>query len=160
MVFLTDTEGKGLLPGPEALLYSPAMGPGIPQVSILRMAAFVIDILCLAILLVVPAAIISYLTVWIVGETRWISLVWYVAILIVVAGALLRDGYRGGRSPGKKMLGLRLTTKSGKPCGIFRSIGRNVPLIIPLWNLAEVILVLRGGDRSGDRIAGTSVLEE
>jgi hypothetical protein len=37
---------------------------------------------------------------------------------------------------------------------------RNLPLIIPVWNLLEAALVLAGRARTGDRIAHTIVTEE
>jgi hypothetical protein len=33
-------------------------------------------------------------------------------------------------------------------------------VVIPLWNLVELALILAGRNRTGDRIAGTSVAEE
>ena len=72
---------------------------------------------------------------------------------------LIRDGYKG-RSIGKHLLGLRLVTKSGTECGYVRSIVRNIPLIVPVWNFVEVLLVVAGKPRTGDRIARTLVTEE
>jgi uncharacterized RDD family membrane protein YckC len=72
---------------------------------------------------------------------------------------LLRDGFRR-RSIGKQLLGLRLLTPKGEGCGYFRSFVRNVPLVIPGWNLVEVLLVIFGKARTGDRIAKTTVTEE
>jgi uncharacterized RDD family membrane protein YckC len=132
----------------------------VPQVSILRMAAWILDLLCIALGLILPTSLISYAVAWSVGATKWVTLVWYGALLIVIVGALLRDSYRGGRSPGKRILGLRLVTASGRPCNALRSIVRNIPLLVPGWNFIELVLVLRGGDRTGDRMAGTSVSEE
>jgi uncharacterized RDD family membrane protein YckC len=76
-----------------------------------------------------------------------------------MAGMLLRDGYHG-RSPGKRLLGLRLLTPRGEGCGYPRSLARNLPLILPLWNLIEVVLVVAGKPRTGDRLAQTTVTEE
>ena len=58
------------------------------------------------------------------------------------------------------MLGLRLLTPQGEGCGYGRSIVRNLPLIIPPWNLLEAALVVAGRARTGDRIARTIVTEE
>jgi hypothetical protein len=44
--------------------------------------------------------------------------------------------------------------------GYIRSFVRNLPLVIPGWNLVEVLLVLLGKPRTGDRIAKTTVTEE
>jgi uncharacterized RDD family membrane protein YckC len=129
------------------------------QTTLLRVAAFLVDALSLSIILVLPASIVSYTLAWVGGSVKAISIVWFVALGILVFGMLLRDGYRG-RSIGKQMLGLRLLTPAGSGCGYFRSVARNVPLVIPGWNLIELILVVAGRARTGDRLARTSVTEE
>jgi uncharacterized RDD family membrane protein YckC len=129
------------------------------QTTLLRIAAFLVDALSMAILLILPASMISYAMAWIGGSVKAIQIVWLCALAILVAGILLRDGYHG-RSVGKHVLGLRLYTRSGQPCGYGRSLLRNLPLIVPLWNLVEVGFVLAGRPRSGDRIARTGVTEE
>ena len=96
---------------------------------------------------------------WIGGSVKAIQIVWFVALATLMLAILLRDGFRG-RSIGKHLLGLRLITPRGDHCGFGRSIVRNLPVIIPLWNLIETFLVLRGKPRTGDRIANTTVTEE
>ena len=127
---------------------------------LLRAAAFLVDTLSMALILMLPTTLGSYIVGWIGGSIGSIALVWYSALLIFMTGILIRDGF--GRSPGKRMLGLRLDTRSGHRCTIFRSIVRNLPLLIPVWNFLELYLVLFGTDsiRTGDRIAGTLVREE
>lgn len=117
------------------------------------------DALSISILLIVPASAASYAMAWIGGSIRAIQIVWWIALGILVTAILVRDGYKG-RSIGKQMLGLRLMTPKGGPCGYFRSIVRNLPLVIPGWNVIEVALVLSGRARSGDKIARTTVTEE
>lgn len=135
------------------------MRTDVPHFSLLRLAAFLVDALTLSIALVLPASIFSYAAVWIAHATKWVNIVWYCALLVLVAGILLRDG-RHGRSLGKRILGLQLETGDGKPCSYLRSLVRNLPLIIPGWNLVEIFLVFRGRARTGDRIARTRVIEE
>ena len=129
------------------------------QTTLLRIAAFLVDALSIAIVLVLPASGISYAMAWIGGSVKGIQLVWFAAVAIIILSILLRDGFRG-RSIGKQLLGLRMITPRGERCGYFRSIVRNVPLIVPLWNVVEVILVLAGKPRTGDRIAHTTIAEE
>jgi len=129
------------------------------QTTLLRVAAFLVDTLTLSLALVLPASIASYATAWIGGSVKAIQIVWYVALGILMIGLLIRDGIFG-RSPGKRLLGLRLVTPRGEGCGYIRSCVRNLPLIIPLWNFVEVIFVLLGKPRSGDRLARTTVTEE
>jgi uncharacterized RDD family membrane protein YckC len=76
-----------------------------------------------------------------------------------MVGMLFRDGWRG-RSLGKQILGLRLITPNDKPCGYLRSVARNIELIVPGLNLVEVVLVVAGKRRIGDKIAKTTVTEE
>ena len=126
------------------------------QTTLLRVAAFLVDALCISVLLILPASVISYSLAWVGGAIKAIQIVWFVAIGIVAAGMLLRDGYKG-RSLGKQMLGLRVVTPSGDGCGWWRSIARNLALVLfPI----EVVLVLRGRARLGDRIARTTVTQE
>jgi uncharacterized RDD family membrane protein YckC len=129
------------------------------QTTLLRIAAFLVDAVTMAIVLILPASIISYALAWIGGSVKGIQIVWWVALATLILSILIRDGIRG-RSVGKQLLGLRLNTRSGGTCGYFRSIIRNIPLIVPLWNLIEIAFVLAGKARTGDRIAGTTVIEE
>lgn len=128
------------------------------QTKLLRIAAFLVDALSISIVLVLPASAMSYAMTW-ASTPRAIQLVWWCALGILVLAMLFRDGFRG-RSIGKQLLGLRLVTPRGEGCGYIRSFIRNVPLIVPAWNLLEVVLVLAGRPRTGDRIARTSVTEE
>ncbi len=133
--------------------------PQASQTTLLRVAAFLVDALSMSIVLVLPASLASYATAWIGGSVKAIQIVWYVALGILMIGMLIRDGYHG-RSPGKRLLGLRVTTPRGEGCSYGRSIVRNIPLVIPVWNFVEVVMVLSGKPRSGDRIAKTTVKEE
>lgn len=128
------------------------------QTKLLRIAAFLVDALSISILLVLPASLVSYAMTW-TGTPKGIHLVWWAALAILMLAMLFRDGYRG-RSIGKQLLGLRLLTPGGEGCGWIRSFIRNVPLVIPGWNLLELLLVVLGRSRTGDRIARTTVAEE
>jgi uncharacterized RDD family membrane protein YckC len=129
------------------------------QTTLLRIAAFLTDALSISIILILPASIASYAMAWIGGSVKAIQIVWYVAVAILMTAMLLRDGYRG-RSPGKRLLGLRIITPHSEHCGYGRSILRNIPIVIPGWNLIEAVMVFSGKRRTGDRIAGTTVAEE
>jgi uncharacterized RDD family membrane protein YckC len=129
-----------------------------PQTKLLRIAAFLVDALSIAIVLILPASTVSYAMTW-TTTPKGIQLVWWVALGILMLAMLFRDGFRR-RSIGKQLLGLRLLTPRGEGCGYLRSFVRNVPLMIPGWNLIEVLLVLAGKPRTGDRLARTTVTEE
>ena len=129
------------------------------QTTLLHIAAFLVDALSISLVLVLPAALLSYTLAWIGGEIKAIQIVWFVALGIVMLGMLFRDGWRG-RSLGKQILGLRLVTPNERPCGYLRSLVRNVGLVVPGWNVIEVVLVIAGKRRIGDKIAKTTVTEE
>lgn len=129
------------------------------QTTLLRVAAFLVDALIIAVVLILPASGVSYAMAWIGGSVKAIQIVWFGALGILMLAMLLRDGF-GGRSIGKHLLGLRLITPRGDRCGFGRSIVRNLPVVLPPWNILETILVLRGKPRTGDRIAKTIVTEE
>lgn len=129
------------------------------QTTLLRIAAFLVDALTISILLILPSSIVSYTLAWIGGSVKAISIVWFVALGILTIALLLRDGFRG-RSLGKQILGLRLVTPAGEDCGYGRSVVRNFPIVVPVWNLVELVLVVSGRPRTGDRIARTLVTEE
>jgi uncharacterized RDD family membrane protein YckC len=129
------------------------------QTTLLRIAAFLVDALSISLLLVLPAALTSYTLAWIGGDIKAIQNVWYGALAIVITAMLFRDGWRG-RSLGKQILGLRVITRNGQPCGYLRSLIRNISIVIPIVNLVEVVLVVAGKSRIGDRIAKTHVTEE
>ena len=128
------------------------------QTKLLRIAAFLVDALTISIILILPASAVSYGMTW-TTSPKGIQLVWWAALAVLMIALLFRDGFRG-RSIGKQLLGLRLVTPRGDGCGYFRSLVRNVPLVIPGWNLLELLLVLAGKARTGDRIARTNVTEE
>ena len=132
----------------------------VPQTTLLRFAAFLVDTLSIALVLILPSSIISYVVAWLGGTTRAINLVWFLTLAILISGILIRDGVRGGRSPGKTLLGLVVATPGGARCGIGRSVARNLPLVVPGWNVVEIALLLAGRRRTGDRIARTNVTEE
>lgn len=129
-----------------------------PQTKLLRIAAFLVDALSIAIVLILPASIISYAMTW-TTSPKGIQLVWWAALGVLILAMLFRDGFRR-RSIGKQLLGLRVLTPRGEGCGYGRSLIRNLPLIVPLWNVLEVLLVLAGRSRTGDRLARTTVTEE
>jgi uncharacterized RDD family membrane protein YckC len=128
------------------------------QTKLLRIAAFLVDALTISIILILPASAVSYAMTW-TTSPKGIQLVWWAALAVLMICMLLRDGFRR-RSVGKQLLGLRLLTPRGEGCGYGRSIVRNFPLIVPGWNVLEVLLVLLGKARTGDRLAKTTVTEE
>lgn len=131
------------------------------QVAILRVLAFAIDALGMLFLLILPATIISYGIVFTFDSPSAVARVWRVGLVLFLCGILVRDAWRG-RSPGKRLLGLVVLTANGPGCGPVRSIVRNLPLLVPGWNLVEVALLFFGRQsrRTGDLLARTRVEQE
>jgi len=72
---------------------------------------------------------------------------------------LLRDA--DGGSLGKRLFGLRLVRRGGAAAGPLQSLLRNLTLLVPGWNLIELVSLIRrrDGRRPGDRLAGTALVE-
>ena len=136
--------------------------PGIPPVERLwlRAAAYGVDVLILAgvPLLVSTLAIVGIL---LVVDDPPASLGSGFLAAQAVFGILFLVRDIGGQSPGKRLFGLRLVREGGRPVGLFASIVRNLPMLIPGWNLLELLAVIRRADgrRGGDRLAGTTLVE-
>jgi hypothetical protein len=83
--------------------------------------------------------------------------VWAVLAAGATVAFLLRDA-RGGRA--RKWLALEARNPDGRPPGALGSIRRNLPLLIPLWNLYDAWPLLKDGSASRrcDRRAGTRIL--
>lgn len=132
-----------------------------PPATLLRIAAFLTDVLLFALALILPGTVVSWILVLTSTASRPINLVWWTCVAILLSAILFRDGWRG-RSPGKLLFGLQITTPSGRRCGWLRSAVRNVPLLVPLWNVVELWMVVATATarRTGDRLAKTTVVEE
>lgn len=127
---------------------------------LLRIAAFLVDALAAAIVLIPPASLASYGILWARQSMRPVSWIWWSALLLFLLFILFRDAR--GRSMGKRLMALEIRTASGSRAWWLRSAVRNAPLVIPGWNLIELVMLLftANGRRSGDRIARTTVGEE
>ncbi len=75
----------------------------------------------------------------------------------------LFEAFWNGQTPGKRMLRLRVIQQSGRPIGLFESVGRNLLRMIdmlPGFYLvgAVCIFATRRQQRLGDMVAGTLVV--
>lgn len=116
-----------------------------------------------------------------------ILVAWALTLIVppvgVLAGILylaVADGLQKGQSLGKMVFGLEVLSKEGVPCDLRSSLYRNLPfssallfaavpfigwillvvagipiLLIELW----LVIVDENGERLGDRVAGTTVVE-
>jgi hypothetical protein len=82
--------------------------------------------------------------------------IWRCLRVAAVAAFLLRDA-RGGLA--RRWLALEARRPDGRPPGVPASVGRNLALLVPLWNLYDVWPVLRhgGAPRRADRRSGIRI---
>lgn len=126
----------------------------------MRAAATGIDLLALAGVPLVLTTVLVFTALLLTDEPPpALGIPFRGAQLLFVTLFALRDV--GNRSPGKTLFGLRAVRVDGEPVTALDSLVRNVPLLIPGWNLLEAWCVLRRPDtrRPGDLAAGTIVLE-
>jgi uncharacterized RDD family membrane protein YckC len=129
-------------------------------VTLRRLAAFLVDWLLIIgyAALLVPFGLL--LNDRVDGLPSWVLKVGAFVILILPATIWLAAWERDGWSatPGKRLLGLRVRTKSGDPLGWRRSLVRNgLKLALP-WELghASVYAFVGGADAIGTAFAGAA----
>ena len=85
-----------------------------------------------------------------------IPAVWLVCGFAAVVAFLLRDR-RGGRA--RRWLALEARRPDGRPPGFWGSVRRNLPLLVPLWNLFDAWPLYADGEapRRCDRHTGIRI---
>lgn len=124
----------------------------------LRILAVLLDLLLCSVIadaaaLLVTAVVWFWAPAW-RGALGW---VWVAAAGGALAAFLLRDA-SGGRA--RRWLALEAVSPDGGPPGVVNSIRRNLPLLVPIWNLFEAWPVLRDGAavRPADRRTGIRIV--
>ncbi|HQR46702.1 MAG TPA: RDD family protein [Thermoanaerobaculia bacterium] len=136
--------------------------PGVlpPELLWIRAAAYGVDLLLLAGgPLLLSTLVVVVVLLHTADPPPSLGTGFYAAQGLSALLFLLRD--TGGGSPGKRLFGLRLVREGGRPVGVLASFIRNLPMLVPGWNLFELLSVIRreGGRRGGDRMAGTTLVE-
>lgn len=132
-----------------------------------RIVAYLIDSVIAGVIMAVPLVVaIVVMMVGLVINPAIGMLVYFaillVAVVAIVAYSLLKDGLFGGRSPGKKLAGLKVVNvRRNSPCSMKDSVMRNLTFMVPLLNIVECIMpfVDAEGLRFGDKWAGTQVVD-
>ena len=88
----------------------------------------------------------------------------FLGAALVIAGFTAFEA-RGGQSPGKRLLGLRVLHLDGSPCTLIGSLIRNVFRLVDAFpGFYLIALGAAGGNRRrqrlGDQAAGTSVYRD
>ena len=127
----------------------------------LRIAAFLLDSLLITVGVLLSGFFLSSLVLrFFPTELIPVRVFWGIMVLLGMGYFLLRDGF-GGRSAGKRIMGLHVMTLDGRPCSWWNSVKRNCTVFIPLFNLVELVLFLKDPHkpRLGDRLTKTHVEE-
>jgi hypothetical protein len=124
-----------------------------------RLLALFLDVLvCACLADLAGLALTAVLWRFFPGSRAALPWIWGALAAGAVAGFLLRDS-RGGRA--RRWLALEARRGDGSLPGVWGSIRRNLPLLIPLWNLFDAWPVLWDGQalRRCDRGSGTRILQ-
>jgi hypothetical protein len=123
-----------------------------------RLLALFLDVLLCA----VPAdlaglALTAIVWRFLPGAREGIPRIWGALAAAAAVAFLLRDA-RGGRA--RRWLAMEVRTREGREPGAWRSIGRNLTLLIPVLNLLDAWPALRNGDapRRCDSVLGLRIL--
>jgi hypothetical protein len=122
-----------------------------------RLISFLLDVL-LAAAAADGAALLATAAVWWLlpfGRPA-IPFIWAAAGAAAIGLFLVRDA-RGGRA--RRWMGLEAVRRDGAVPGAALSIRRNLPLLVPGWNVLEAWPVLRDGaaPRRSDRKTGVQI---
>lgn len=130
-----------------------------------RVGAFFLDAVIIS---QVPLAAVMVYTFFIMDHAEMnisTSYVFFYGLLIIpyawmILYILLRDGFSNGQSWGKRLFNIMVVRlKDNKPCTIGNSIARNFMYLILSFIEVIVLLVHNKGQRLGDLIVNTQVIE-
>lgn len=124
-----------------------------------RVLAAILDWLIVGVLVVVATVAFA----WVAPSARWVFAVGIALTFGIIYGYFtLFEGLRGGQTPGKRRLDIRVIRDTGHGVTLAESAARNLLIPIDLIGLIGVILiaVTPKGRRLGDMVAGTVVVRD
>lgn len=127
----------------------------------LRFAAFLIDALFVAVLILIFANLTCVFLLKIFPEISLIIYItWITFIVLGIVYILFKDGFNG-KSIGKRVMGLIVIQADKKPCNFKKSFLRNFLLFLPIINFYEFYLFLKKSNtpRMGEKISSTKIEE-
>jgi uncharacterized RDD family membrane protein YckC len=152
---MSDLNQYGIVTPEAVLLDLPAAGIAT------RMAAKVVDLLCLSALFSVGTFVGTLLSAVLGQTTLQVFLIIWIFVVLIVA-PIVCEGVWNGRTPGKAIFGLRAVTLDGGPVMWRHCVLRGLAQIFDVYSFLGVIpaLATRRSQRFGDLMAGTFVLVE
>ncbi len=122
-----------------------------------RLLALFLDVLVCA----APADVAGLGATWVIwrffpASRALLPGIWGILAAFATSAFLLRDS-KGGRA--RRWLALEVRRADGLPPGAWGSIRRNLPLLVPVWNLYDAWPLLSDGEapRRCDRAAGMRI---
>lgn len=122
-----------------------------------RILSLLLDVLvCAAVADIVGLALTALVWRYLPAARTAIPWMWAALAAAATAAFLLRDA-RGGRA--RRWLAMEIRRADGQPPGALGSLRRNLPLLIPFWNLYDAWPLLEDGEapRRCDRRSGTRI---
>ena len=123
-----------------------------------RLLAFLLDVaVCAAAADVLGLAATGLIWRYLPAALPAVPWIWGILAAGAIAAFLLRDA-QGGRA--RRWLALEARLEDGRPPGPWRSILRNLPLLVPIWNIYDAWPILSDSQapRRCDRRSGTRIL--
>jgi uncharacterized RDD family membrane protein YckC len=151
---------------PEAVAFSYELA-GIGS----RGMAIVIDTVLLALIVLVEGGVTALAATFLEAAGASVATPWVLGAFVAAAFVtywgyfLFGEVARGGRTPGKRRVGIRVVRDDGGPVGFTDSVIRNVLRIVdmlPGYYAVGIVAALlsKSGKRLGDMVAGTVVVRD
>jgi uncharacterized RDD family membrane protein YckC len=113
----------------------------------------------------VTVIIVAILAMVTIGSTTAAVVISASAVLLTIGYDVIFEVAGGGRTPGKRVAGVRVVMDGGRPIGLRASLIRNIIRLLEGFATSYIpamisILVTRNNQRLGDLAAGTLVIRD